>query len=159
MFTNIGKKLKTVAQFFCWFGIILSIILAIYFISTGSELAGKSSSYYSNNSSREVGEQLKTTGWVLLFVGPLASWLSSLTLYGFGELIERVVRIDKKLSAGYQAQANNPANVVNVQTNKPVEPTEVDSAQSRKQRILQLQQLLEEGLITQEEYDEKIKTL
>jgi len=117
MFDNIGGKLKSVAKALCWIGIIGSIILAIsYFI-------------LSNGNSTMI-----TSGFVTLVVGCLGSWVCSLAVYGFGELIDKVVTIDNKLGkkGAYVG----------------------DSKNDRKKK---LQQLRDEGLITQEEYNERIK--
>ena len=67
MFDNIGGKIKTVAQVITWLGIIVSII-AFFVLSTFDNAIG--------------------LAFVVLIVGCLASWLSSLTLYGFGQLIQ-----------------------------------------------------------------------
>ena len=81
MFENIGGKIKGMAKFFCWAGIILSVIIGIIYLS---------------NSNRY--QDLTTQGIIVLIVGPLCSWLGSLMTYGFGELIERAKSIDEKLS-------------------------------------------------------------
>ena len=119
MFTNIGGKIKGLAKFLCWVGIIISVILAIVFITTGNkaskELDNRRYNYsYNDYTVKEATTTLTTTGWVLLFVGPLASWISSFTLYGFGELIDRTASIDEKLAGkttpadGGTAPAYNP---------------------------------------------------
>ncbi len=71
MFANIGGKIKAVATVFCWIGIIASIIFAIVLFSQDN---------------RYVSTILP--GILCLLLGPLLSWLSSIALYGFGELIE-----------------------------------------------------------------------
>ena len=81
MFENVGAKIRGMAKFFCWAGIILSIIIGIFLIS---------------NSSRY--QDLTIQGIVVLIAGPICSWLGSLVTYGFGELIERAKSIDEKLS-------------------------------------------------------------
>ncbi len=80
MFDNIGEKLKKMAKVFCWIGIIGSVVLAIsYFVMS------------KNN------DGFVLTGLIVLFVGCLVSWASNLALYGFGELIDRIISIDNKL--------------------------------------------------------------
>ena len=66
MFGNIGGKIKAAATVFCWIGIIVCVVAGIVLISNDSP----------------------KTGLLILFGGPLASWLSSLAMYGFGELID-----------------------------------------------------------------------
>ena len=73
MFNNIGKKLKGLASFLCWFGIISSAITALI-------LWGQNSYYY-----RTVG-----LGFAVLIVGSLASWIGSWTLYALGQIADDV---------------------------------------------------------------------
>lgn len=94
MFTNIGGKIKGLAKFVCWAGIIICVLAGFIMIITGSNMSKFS----------ETGAQMTTSGVLLLLLGSIGSWLGSLALYGFGELIERVVSIDRKLSsAGLEA--------------------------------------------------------
>lgn len=75
MFDNIGGKLKTVAVVVCVLGIILSVVYGVMLFS---------SSFVS--------------GLLAMVLGALLSWLSTLTLYGFGVLIEETVR-NREISA------------------------------------------------------------
>ena len=68
MFDNIGRKIKSLSQFVCWIGIICSVISGI--VITASD------------------EDLMFLGFLIMIIGPLVSWISSFTLYGFGQLIE-----------------------------------------------------------------------
>lgn len=65
MFDNIGGKIKVVAQVVCWIGIITSVISGIVTF-----------------------EESVLLGFLIMIVGSFISWISSFTLYGFGELIE-----------------------------------------------------------------------
>ena len=72
MFNNIGNKIKTLAKVICWFGIVLSTLLGLYYSNV---LATKN-----------------FLGGIILFfvysiIGSLLSWIGSFILYGFGELI------------------------------------------------------------------------
>ena len=89
MYENVGKKIKGVATFFCWAGIIASFVYAgILFYN-----AIKVSNYYSFNASNKQFFLI-----IIILIGGVAiSWLASLTLYGFGELVDRAVSIDDKL--------------------------------------------------------------
>ena len=69
MFDNIGRKIKTLAKVSCWMGIIGSIITEIVMICN----------YYI---------EIRITGWIVLFAGPLVSWISSFALYALGEITE-----------------------------------------------------------------------
>lgn len=70
MFDNIGGKIKIFAKIVCWIGIIASIISGFALISMSDVL-----------------------GVLTMIIGPIASWLGSFTLYGFGELIEKTAEI------------------------------------------------------------------
>lgn len=67
MFDNVGSKIKALASFFCWGGIIASIIGGIILIG--------------------LDEDLIFAGIVVIVIGSLLSWISSFVLYGFGELV------------------------------------------------------------------------
>ena len=69
MFDNIGRKIKTLAKVSCWMGIIGSIITAIVMICN----------YYI---------EIRIMGWIVLFAGPLVSWISSFALYALGEIAD-----------------------------------------------------------------------
>ncbi len=99
MYKNIGAKIKGLAQFILWSGIIMSVIGAIICFA---------------NSNQEPG--LITTGVVFLVVGPLSSWMGSLLTYGFGELIERAKSVDEKLSNSYSDLYDIPDDV-------PIDPS------------------------------------
>ena len=68
MFDDVGENIKGLAKVLCWIGIIASVIWGIMFIE------------------RDI-----LTGVLIAVIGSLVSWLSSFTLYGFGELIEKTV--------------------------------------------------------------------
>ena len=75
MFSNIGGKIKTLATVVTWFGLIASFLVGIcmLFVETIS-------------------------GFIIMIVGGLLSWIGSFTLYGFGQLIENTDIIVKKLN-------------------------------------------------------------
>ena len=81
MYSNIGRKIKVMAQTLCWAGILCSLLLAI--------IQWVSSSTYHDNTA---------SGFVVLIAGSLLSWVGSFALYGFGELIEHVKNIDNALN-------------------------------------------------------------
>ena len=89
MFDNIGGKIKGVAKFITWLGIIASVISFLIIVSIGeNELIG--------------------LGFILLVVGCIGSWLSSLMLYGFGQLIENTEIIAEKYIPKYSSEDNTP---------------------------------------------------
>lgn len=84
MFNNIGHKIQVLAKVLCWIGIICWVI-------TGFALmAGSSSMTYRLN-----GEFVRANsgagvvaGILTIVVGVLVSWIGSLVLYAFGQLVE-----------------------------------------------------------------------
>jgi len=76
MFDNIGYKIKVAAKVFFALITICSVIGAIILIVNACRTSGNSSGVLLGI---EIG---------LLFVGPLFAWLSTMLIYGYGELIE-----------------------------------------------------------------------
>lgn len=79
MFSNIGSKIKTLAQVITWIGIIGSVIWGLVLMTTDEELI--------------------SAGLMIALLGSLISWVSSFVLYGFGQLIEntdKLVELSKK---------------------------------------------------------------
>ena len=68
MYNNVGGILKRLAIFICVLGIIGSVISGFSTMALGEELVGY--------------------GFLILLLGSLGSWLSSLSLYAFGSLVE-----------------------------------------------------------------------
>lgn len=66
MFTNIGSKIKGATKVFCWLLIALFVIIGVALLVSDAVL----------------------NGIIVLIAGPLATWVSSFVLYGFGELVE-----------------------------------------------------------------------
>lgn len=104
MFDNIGGKIKTVAKTIAWLGIIGSIIVGFSMIAEAND----SYYYYYHPSATETW-----SGWLVMIVGSLSSWVSSLTLYGFGQLIENTDTISSEMesirhiASGYVANASD----------------------------------------------------
>ena len=75
-------------------------------------------------------QDLTLTGVLILVLGCLTSWISSFFVYGFGELIERTVSIDNRLAK--------------------------DAGRGVRSRADTLRQMRAEGLLTEEEYRERL---
>ncbi len=86
LYNNIGEKIKGLAVFEFAIGVAASIIYGMF---VGA-----------NDLEKSLGEIL-----LIIVLGVVASWLSSLLIYGFGELITRVINIDER-----QANATPPNN-------------------------------------------------
>lgn len=89
MFENIGRKIKGVAQFITLLGIIVSIMFFLSLIEDNTVIA-----------------------FAVLIVGCVGSWLSSLLLYGFGQLIENTdiiagKQVSKQLPEGDDSYYKN----------------------------------------------------
>lgn len=74
MFDNIGNKIKGVSKFFCWLGIICSVLLGITLVVAGNNMPN--------------GGVTVTIGIVVMIVGSFMSWVGSLITYGFGEMVQ-----------------------------------------------------------------------
>lgn len=73
MFNNIGKKIKLLAKFGCWVGIICCVIAGIIFLAF-------------------VGEDWWwiIPGLLTLLLGPILMWIGSWLLYSWGDLVDNV---------------------------------------------------------------------
>lgn len=82
-FDNIGDKIKGLALFFSWIGIVASVLGGIALLP-----------------------QSFPTGILIIILGSIVSYVSSWLLYGFGELVESACEIKE-----YLAKANNTDNL------------------------------------------------
>ena len=116
MYDNIGKKIKDLATAAFIFGTIIAVIFGLILANDTDGLS-----------------------ILLIIVGPIISWISSLTLYGFGELIDKVCEIAK---------------------NTTLSETKSE-AQSKTdfERINKIEKLRAQGLITEEEYVQAISKI
>ncbi len=78
MFNEIGKKIKGVASAVCWIQIVIYAIMGIVLMVSSKELI--------------------LAGFLVGSIGCLIAWLSSIVLYGFGEIIDKVCNIEKALN-------------------------------------------------------------
>lgn len=120
MYNNIGKKIKGLAKIIGVGGIFLCSLVGIaMFLAMSSDWQT---------------EDMAFIGLVIAVVGSLLCWLSGFFTYGFGELIDQTMDINKKLSA---AKNNH----------------------STKEKINKLKEWREKALITEEEFNEKLASL
>ena len=134
MFDNIGGKIKGLARFVCWMGILASVIYAFI-------LWGATSRYQAS----------PLPGFIVLVAGCLISWIGSFFTYGFGELIERATSIDNTLkSRAYSAPApvqEEPVPVKPAESTpaKPAEPIKSVWDQDRQKMIEELRKKMDAG--------------
>ena len=128
MFDNIGEKIKSYAQVVCWIGIIASVIYGIVLMATDDDLI--------------------FLGFIVMVIGALVSWASSLTLFGFGEIIEDTKSIRKVLVGD-----NLPSNFQNKsEVNETVQLANGTQLNS-------LQKQYENGDITEDDYFKQLENL
>ena len=124
MFDNIGGKIKSLAQVVFWIGIICSVISGFVMIGTN--------------------EDLIFLGLVIIIIGSLVSWVSSFTLYGFGQLIENTDQLVQNAkvpttnkSKSYQENKKITVNKNNSKQ-KPLSKDFVDEIKNTSTEDLQL---------------------
>lgn len=82
----------------------------------------------------------QVAGLALLIAGPLVAWLSGLFLYGFGQLIENTDRMANQQPAAPAHRGRRS-----------------QAVEQRREKTLQtMDQLLAEGLITEQDYQQKL---
>jgi hypothetical protein len=96
MFDNIGSKLKAVAQVFAWLGIGASALIGLIVM-------------FAN-------EDTPVPGLLIIGLGCLGSWISSLGMYGFGQLIENT---DKLVAQQRQPIAPQKTQIDDIESNLP----------------------------------------
>ena len=85
MFTNIGGKIKGLAVFLCWAGIIVSILVGFIQLAKGSSLG-------------KYGGTMVVSGLLTAVIGSLLSWIGSFLLYGFGQLVENSDELVRRMN-------------------------------------------------------------
>lgn len=133
MFDNVGGKIKRFAKIVCRIGII------------GSVIGGIGCFVASSGARHSMQTTLILSGFAVIIVGSLLSWLGSLFTYGFGELIEQTTAINAKLQHnGTGAPSTSPG----ITTPRP------GSADTK--RADRLRRMLDQGLITEDEYNQAL---
>jgi len=107
MFENIGWKIKKSAKVICVVGIVALVVSGIATIVSAVNVGIIASDV--GEAATIVGEpnvRKMMIGVLMITMGPLLSWIVSLCLYGFGELIEKTTAI-AELMAKADAKKNN----------------------------------------------------
>ena len=118
MWDNISGKIKSLAKFIAWFGIISSIIGGIVLFSIGGN-------------QRYGGGIFIGIGFATIFLGSLFFWISSWFMYGFGELIENTESIRNNTSKNN----NNSRSSISGDNSRTEKSITLDSTNSKKCKI------------------------
>jgi len=148
MFDNIGGKIKAVAKVICWIGIIASIIIGFIMLVQDEDTA--------------------FAGLLTMVLGSLGSWIGSFITYGFGQLVEN--------SDILVQQGNKPpvttTHTNNISTSQTIQGEHMWRCEGcgnmiseeicpvcNKEKLENLKKWKEQGLITEEEYVQKMESL
>ena len=97
MFNNIGGKIKGLAKFLCWLGIILSVIIGVIMIIAATSSRSYTFDSYGEKITLSTGGSI-VAGILVIVFGSLASWIGSFFMYGFGELVENSKKVADRVS-------------------------------------------------------------
>jgi len=97
MFNNIGGKIKGLAKFLCWLGIILSVIIGVIMIIAAASSRSYTFDSYGEKITLSTGGSI-VAGILVIVFGSLASWIGSFFMYGFGELVENSKKVADRVS-------------------------------------------------------------
>lgn len=97
MFNNIGGKIKGLAKFMCWLGIILSVIIGVIMIIAAASSRSYTFDSYGEKITLSTGGSI-VAGILVIVFGSLASWIGSFFMYGFGELVENSKKVADRVS-------------------------------------------------------------
>lgn len=163
MFDNIGEKIKTLATVSCWVGIAASFLGSIVLLIEGELL----------------------NALLTAVSGPLASWVGSFVLYGFGDLIDTNRMILSKLESGEKGSSLLPKSRILYSENKSEEAAVEKIAEGHQwrcdncgnmiskdicpfcgkaygpaaEKIESLNRLRKNGTITPAEYEKRVEKL
>lgn len=87
MFDNIGEKIKVLAQVVCWVGIVACCVGGVGLMF--------------------IGDVMVYIGLGVAVIGSFFSWIGSLALYGFGELIENTAYLRKEICGPNTSHGGN----------------------------------------------------
>ena len=141
LFENIGRKIKAVA---C----VCMLILSVGSLIAGLFLMMQEDGY-------------PAIGLLVIIFGPVLSWVAALTTYGFGQLVENsdisVVQRDKTPVSSDVPPLGTAHNTENPQTATSKKSAFCVTDRDERRKAIAL--MKEEGLITEEEYRQKLEEL
>ena len=97
MFNNIGGKIKGLAKFMCWLGIIISVIAGVILIIAAASSRSYTFDGYGERITISSGGSI-VAGILVIVFGSLFSWIGSFFMYGFGELVENSKKVADRVS-------------------------------------------------------------
>jgi len=148
MFDNIGSKIKTVAKVVCWIGIIASVIVGFIMLVQDEDTA--------------------LAGILTMIFGSLGSWVGSFITYGFGQLVENSdILVKQSNQVPSKSNLSSSVSGSTQQTGKHQWRCNVCGNMiseeicpiCNKEKIENLNKWKEQGLITAEEYAQKLESL
>ena len=146
-FENVGKKVQALAKTIFALGIISGLVVAVIMLCLGA----------STGSGIPIFIGLLCCAFIIL-----SSWISAIVTYAIGETNEKVLMLINKKEPNEPIIKNSK--LTNTQANpstiKPKQQTEQDTEQDKAKKTLEImttyKQLLNDGIITQNEYDQKL---
>lgn len=138
MFNNIGGKIKNIAKYVCYVEIACCIIAGIAMMLMENFLGGIA----------------------IALLGSAAAWLASVTMYGFGQLIENTDKLVAQSGGNAKVSVNAPKKKTQSpeKMTKPVREKVEKAIQNAEEnfdkmsRNQELKKLYEQGLISEEDY-------
>ena len=114
MYDNIGEKIKGLAKWTFIVEAIAAVITGIAMMMVGE------------------GEELSFYGLLVMLLGPIAAWVSSWLLYGFGEIITKLCDIERNTRGAVNVDSDAFDN--GYANEQPVYNSEVDIRSNSKQK-------------------------
>ncbi len=142
MFKNIGKQVKFLAKLFAGILIFSAVVGGISLIISG------------------ITEKTAFTlfiGVLVVAFGILSAWISNIFIYAFGELVDSTTNTERILSEIQHDFALFAASKSNYSVNSANNKNNTKS--SEFDEISYINKLLDDGLITEEEYENIIKSV
>lgn len=155
MFDDIGKKIKGVASGFCWLGILASLAIGMIWLLVSSE------TMRGDEEAQVVGV---LGGLGIMVGGSISSWLSSIVLYGFGELVDNSATLVTLMQNRKKRKEAAPTQ--HEPTPSPAPDVEVEegfaapfSEEELRKKLEDLYDELQRGAISEEEFEKRRQQL
>lgn len=127
MFDNIGNKIKGVSKFFCWLGIICSILLGILLVTAGINMPN--------------GRVTIVIGIVIMIVGSFMSWVGSLITYGIGEMVQNSCVQTEIAVRSFQKDETKPQSTHGIKK-QSLEPEIEDENECSEEKFSEIERII-----------------